>query len=156
MMSTYYEQLQRIVNEYRNAGEEWPATSRQIGAWAVREKRWQPHPASLVSQCAEALANAMREEFITDAQGRTVRAKHAARIEQAVLWADIRTAPREHMEVAFKQRRRAILGDCRQLKLDVDSFNENRSSDQPIQLTFNFTNDLLEIEALAKAENPAA
>ena len=98
----------------------------------------------------------MREEYITDAQGRTVRAKHAARIEQAVLGADIRTAPREHMEIAFKQRRRAILGDCRQLKLDVDSFNDNRSPEQPIPLTFDFTNDLLEIEALAKAESPAA
>ena len=92
----------------------------------------------------------MREEYIKDPQERTVRAKHAARIEQGVLWADIRTAPREHMEIALKQRRRAILGDCRQLKLDVDSYNENRSPVAPIQMSFDFTNDLLEMEALAK------
>lgn len=155
-LATYNEQLQRIVNKYIQAGEEWPATVRQIAAWAVREKLWQPHPASLVSQCAEALSNAMREEYIVDAQGRTVRAKHAARIEQEVLWADIRTAPRQHMEIAFKQRRRAILGDCRQLKLDVDSFNENRAPGEPIQLIFDFTNDLLEWEALAKTGKAVA
>jgi len=149
-MSTYSEQMQAIVNKYIEAGEEWPATTRQIAAWAVRERLWAPHPSSLVSQCAEALAQAMREEYIVDPQGRTVRAKHAARIEQTVLWADIRTASREHIEVAFKQRRHQILGDCRQLKNDVDSFNENQSPIAPIQMSFDFTNDLLELEALVK------
>jgi hypothetical protein len=148
-MSTYNEQLQRIVTEYIEAGEEWPATARQIAAWAVREKLWTPHPSSLVNQCAEDIAQAMREEYMVDPQGRKVRAKHAARVEQGVLWADIRTAPRGHMEIAFKQRRRQILGDCRQLKDDVDSFNENRSSAAPIQMSFDFTRDLLELEALA-------
>ncbi len=60
------------------------------------------------------------------------------------------------MDVAFKQRRRAILGDCRQLNLDVDSFNENRVPDDPIQLIFDFTNDLLELNALEKAAANAA
>lgn len=155
-MATYNEQLQSIVDDYIQAGEEWPATVRQIGAWAVREKRWQPHPASLVSQCAEALSSAMREDYIVDAQGRTVRAKHAARINQTVLWADIRTAPRQHMEIAFTQRRRAILGDCRQLKIDVDSFNENRVPTEPIQMILDFTTDLLEEAALAKEAQAVA
>ena len=149
-MSTYYQQLQAVVTKYIEAREEWPATTRQIAAWAVREKLWAPHPSSLISQYAEALAQAMREEYIVDPQGRTVRAKHAARVEQTVLWGDIRTAPRVHMEIAFKQRRQQIVGDCRQLKADVDSFNENRSPAAPIQMTFDFTNDLLELEALAR------
>jgi hypothetical protein len=148
-MSTYNEQLQRIVTEYIEAGEEWPATARQIAAWAVREKLWTPHPSSLANQCAEDIAQAMREEYMVDPQGRKVRAKHAARVEQGVLWADIRTASPDHMEIAFKQRRRQILGDCRQLKDDVDSFNENRISAEPIQMSFDFTKDLLELEALA-------
>jgi hypothetical protein len=41
---------------------------------------------------------AMREEHIIDPQGRTVRAKHAARFDVGgqplVLWADIRSADR--------------------------------------------------------------
>ena len=149
-MATFNEQMQAIANKYMDSGEEWPATTRQIAAWAVREKLWAPHPSSLISQCAEALSQAMREEYITDAQGRTVRAKHAARVEQAVLWDDIRYANREHMEIALKGRRKMILGDCRQLKTDLDSFNENRSNGDPIQMSFDFTNDLLELDALNK------
>jgi hypothetical protein len=147
---TYNEQMQAIANKYWESGEPWPATSRQIAAWAVRHRLWAPHESSLISQCAEALAQAMREEYIKDPQGRTVRAKHAARVEQAVFWDDIRTAPREHMEVAFKQRRQMILGDCRQLKTDVDSFNQNRSETEPIQMSFDFTNDLLELAAIGR------
>jgi hypothetical protein len=32
------------------------------------------------------------------------------------------------MEIAFQQRRQQILGDCRQLKTDVDSYNDNYNS----------------------------
>ena len=66
-----------------------------------------------------------------------------------VLWDDIRTAPRNHMRISFQQRRQQIVGDCHQLKLDVDSFNENQSPVQPIQLSFDFTLDMEEQIALA-------
>ena len=93
----------------------------------------------------------MREEFITDPQGRRVRAKHAARMdrdegEQGALWDDIRTASHEHMQVAFQQRRQGIVGDCHRLKVDVGSYNDNRGPVEPIQMIFDFTSDLLEME----------
>jgi hypothetical protein len=94
----------------------------------------------------------MAEEYISDPQGRMVRAKHAARLEvqgrQETLWADIRTAPRGHMETAFRQRRGQIVGECRQLKRDVDSYNQNASLDNPIPLVLDFTYDVAEEEAL--------
>ena len=96
----------------------------------------------------------MREEYITDPQGRTVRAKHVARVErsgeQIALWADIRTANRQHMEIAFQQRRQQIVGDCRQLKADVDSYNENRNPGPPVQLVLDFTADVQEMEVIAE------
>jgi hypothetical protein len=151
MARTYREQMQDIANRYTRSGAPWPATARQIAAWAIREKLWAPQPSSLIAQCADQLARAMREEFITDPQGRTVRAKHAARMRegnrQITLWADIRSAPRRHLEVAFQQRRQQILGDCHQLKHDVDSFNDNRAAEQPIQTVFDFTRDLAEYDA---------
>jgi len=119
-----------------------------MAAWAVHSGLWKPQPADVINQCAEQLSRAMREEYVVDPQGRSVRAKHAARIEQLVLWADIRTATAAHMEIAFKQRRQQILGDCRQLQFDVDSFNENRKPPKLIQIIFDFTRDLEE-EALA-------
>ena len=66
--------------------------------------------------------------------------------EQITLWDDIRTATPKHMEIAFQQRRQQVVGDCRQLKTDVDSYNENRKPERPIQIIFDFTFDIEEID----------
>jgi len=151
--STYKDQLQRIVREYQDASQTWPATTHEIAAWAIRKGKWEAQPSSLIDQCAAQLARAMREEYIRDAQGRTVRAKHCARHEvnghQLMFWFDIRTANRDQMVMAFQQRRQQVLGDCRQLKLDVESYNENRSPAEPIPMVLDFELDLEE-ERLAR------
>jgi hypothetical protein len=97
--------------------------------------------------CAEDFAQAMREEYITDPQGRRVRAKHPVRKGQITMWDDIRTASRGHMDASFKQRRNQIVGDCRQLKTDADSWNDAHPQ-LHIDLVFDFTNDLAELEAI--------
>ncbi len=124
-----------------------------MSAWMIEQRLWEPPRTLLISKCAEDLGRALREEYITDPQGRRVRAKHAAKMdrdegEQGALWDDIRTAPHKHMQVAFQQRRQGIVGDCHRLKVDVDSYNDNRSPDEPIQLGLDFTNDVLEMEAV--------
>jgi hypothetical protein len=97
------------------------------------------------------MANAMREEYMTDSKGRRVRVKHPAKMwldgEQTVLWDDIRTAPRLHMQVAFQNRRQGIVSDCRQLKADCDSYNDANPTVEPLQLVFDFTMDLAEDDA---------
>lgn len=151
---TYSEQLQNIVRQYQDAGQPWPASARQIAAWGYAQKLLIPQPSTIIKRYAEEIARAMREEYIVDPQGRTVRAKHAARItidgEQMTLWADIRTAEPQHMKIAFQQRRQQIVGDCRQLKADVDSFNDNVKPVKPIQLVLDFTDDVAELEAMAE------
>jgi len=54
--------------------------------------------------------------------------------------------------MAFAHRRQQIVGDCRQLKMDIDSYNENyRANDErPIQGVFDFTDDLVELELRSK------
>ncbi|HEY5175831.1 MAG TPA: hypothetical protein VII95_09745 [Terriglobales bacterium] len=147
---TYTEQLQKIVADYRSSGQPWPATAHEMAEWAIAEEKWQPQHGAMIRKCAEEIAAAMREEYLTDPQGRRVRTKHVARYgegkSQIPLWEDIRTASREHMEIAFQQRRQQILGDCRQLKTDVDSYNDNYSAADPIQAVFDFTEDLAELE----------
>jgi hypothetical protein len=147
---TYKEQLQRIVADYRGNAQPWPATSHEMAVWAIETGRWQPQRSAMLRKCAEELSDAMREEYITDPQGRRVRSKHVARYgegnAQIPLWADIKTAGRGHMEIAFQQRRQQILGDCRQLKTDVDSFNDNYNKAEPLQMIFDFTDDLAEDE----------
>lgn len=151
------ERLQGLIDQYIGSGQPWPATARQLAAWALDRKLWAPSGDSLLGQCADQFARAMREEYFTDSRGRLVRAKHVARREtpgekqlSLSLWADIRTADRDHMEIAFRQRRHQIVGDCRQLKSDVDFFNEFRipPGAMLIQLVIDFTDDVAEIEAL--------
>jgi len=155
---SYSEQLQMIVRRYRETDQPWPATTRQIAGWGLANNLWAPQHDKIITQFADDLARAMREEYITDDQGRTVRSKHAARVvrdgEQLVLWADIRSAPREHMELALQQRRHQIVGDCRQLKSDADSYNENGNSGKPINLVFDFRDDLAELETMESLRNP--
>ncbi|HUV04019.1 MAG TPA: hypothetical protein VMX94_02810 [Armatimonadota bacterium] len=158
-MLTRNKELQHIADKYREAGQPWPAATRDIAAWAIREDLWTPSRTDLLNQCADQLARAMREEYITDAQGRSVRAKHVAKSwrngELIGLWDDIRTADRQHMAIAFQQRRQQIVGDCRQLKTDVDSYNENRNDGVPINLVLDFTQDVEELEATKKPPDVA-
>ena len=152
---SYKEQLQKIIDGYTEAEGNQPTTTHDMAAWALHEGLWNPQHSSLINQCAAELARMLREEYFVDSKGRHVRAKHAARVrrneEQVTLWADIRTADRSHMTTAFQQRRQQILGDCRQLKIDVDSYNENRCPQEPIQMIFDFTLDLAELEAVSDA-----
>ena len=118
-----------LIQQYRDAGQKWPATKIQIATWAANNHKWEPQKGKMIAECADEIARAMREEYITDPQGRTVRAKHAARVtrdgKQIMLWDDIRTASREHLVAAFSLRRKQIVGSCHQLKNDVGSYNEN-------------------------------
>ncbi len=154
-MATYTKQMQKIVEDYRGSGEPWPAAAKTIAAWAIRTGRWELPASAAISKCAEDVASAMREEYITDKKGRRVRLLHPASTrkgdEQMVLWDDIRTAPRHHMQISFQQRRQAIVGDCRQLKTDVDSYNDAHVEAEPIQIVFDFAMDLAEIEAAQAA-----
>ena len=151
-ISTQYTQLQAIVRAYREAGQEWPASKHAIALWAIAKRRWEPPQSDVINRLADQLARAMAEEYHTDAQGRLVRSKHAAMIrgddrQMSWVWDDVRTATRPHMAAAFQQRRSQIVGDCRQLKTDVDSYNENYNTGDAIQLTLDFTNDVAEAEA---------
>ena len=54
------------------------------------------------------------------------------------------------MQKAFAQRRKQIVGDCRQLKVDMDYYNDTHPGDDPIQISFDFHEDIEEIEILEK------
>lgn len=150
-MNTYNETLQRFADEYFRESGQQTATTKEIAAWAIRTRRWEPPTDLLIQKCREDIAKAMREQYLDEEAGKPVRAKHVARIrdsagEQHHLWADIRLAPHEHMEIAFQQRREQIVGDCRQLKRDVDYYNGIHPDRVEIQLLLDFTDDVAEGE----------
>ena len=155
-MSDYKKQLQRIVKDYRQSGQEWPASSADIARWALKNKKYDLRTPTIEKIVRRELAQAMREEYITDAKGRRVRAKHPAKVkrngEQITIWDDIRTAPRTHMEMAFANRRNHIVAECRQVKTDVDSYNDANPLQRPIQMVLDFTRDVEELEGIEIVE----
>jgi hypothetical protein len=154
------EQNQRIVAKYRESGQPWPATAIDIARWAIGKRLWEVHPSRIVRQCADQIAEAMRQEYITDPQGRRIRVKHVApyddKGQMSLKWDDMRSAPPEHMEMAFAYKRQLIVSDCRQLKLEIESYNQNYNKGMMIQGIFDFTNDLIELELQAKTNRNAA
>ena len=142
------EQMQEIYRMYLAERGKVPVTMHEVADWAISYGHWKPQPSDMVSKCAEELSRALRNEYFTDPQGRRVRAKHAATVrenqETFTYWDDIRTASRDHMELAFQQRRVAIVADCCQLNTDVESFNQNHNKGEPIQMFWDFTYDIEE------------
>jgi len=55
------------------------------------------------------------------------------------------------MQLTFQQKRRAIVGECRQLKTAQDSYNDAHPDAAPLQVSFDFNMDLAEIEAAVAA-----
>jgi hypothetical protein len=151
----FTEQMQQLVEDYRAAGQPWPASTEEMAEWAVANDRYQLTRGMAVSQCKEHLARAMRLEHVIDSKGRSVRKYYAARMRrpnggQKTLWGDWDSEP-EFMEVAVANRRNQILGECRQLKTDVVSYNERKAPQRPIQVSFDFSIDLEELEQLQDA-----
>lgn len=159
MQKTKTEFLQQITEQYRAAGKKWPATCKEIAAWAIHEGLWKPYPKNLITQCASEIAAAMREEHFTDPQGRVVRKKRPYRAtdgllegneEQVFLWVDMQEVKPEEAEMAFQYGRKWNLDSCRQLKLGVDSYNENNPHNAYIEMSFDFTDDLSEMDQPAE------
>ena len=114
-----------------------------------RQELWSPQPADVRKKFSADLADALRQEYKTDSSGRSYRVNHAVRStvggKQSSFWADIDSAPPEHMAKAFQQRRRHIVGENYQLRLDVDHFNEIDPEREPFQLILDYEDDIEEM-----------
>ena len=149
---TKNERLQDICNQYSADGQPWPAGNKAIAAWAIRTKRWTAPQKSLIDQCAQELADAMRAEMETDPQGRTVHAKRFAKIKevdedtgnlvQKMIWFDSHTRTGQLMRVSQAQWRKSILGECRQFRIEEESFNDNNTEGAVLTSSLDFEIDL--------------
>lgn len=106
------------------------------------------------------MSKALREEYRKDKYGRKYRVNHAVRVTKAgvqcTLWGGMDHSPRSFMVKSYGQRRNQIVGDCLQLKTDVDVFNDKHPQEDPIQIVLNFTDDVEEIQNLKNRRNQAA
>lgn len=152
---TKNEILQDLADEWCEETGSTSINTTELANWMMRERGWQPQRADAISVIKKELQVALREWFITDPQGRRVRLKHAQRVtrelkdgshEQFMLWRDIRKATRPQMQAAFQQRRFGVVMDCHRLKIDVESYNQNWNNSVNIQIEFDFTDDMYDLD----------
>ncbi|MCC6863398.1 MAG: hypothetical protein IT544_01115 [Rhodobacteraceae bacterium] len=147
-MARYNEQLQKVWHQYEAQNGFVPSTTREAVAWGVSQGMIQLPELDRFAKLAEDMATALREEYATDEQGRRYRVNHAVRVSKAgvqyTFWAIMKDAPRDHMQKAFIQRREQIVGDCVQLSIDVAAYNDFNKGEAPIQMIFDFRDDIEE------------
>jgi len=129
-------------------------SSEELANWVVMNNGYQAPLLNPVKLCAREIAGALREETFVDPQGRRVRRNYTvptvnARGEQQLMWIDSSAAPKQ-MHRALQTSRDRILDDCRHLKTDTDSYNENNRYGASIHISFDFTNDLKELDAASE------
>lgn len=162
-MSAYGDQVKSYVEQYQNEKSNTGLIdAHEVAAWALVRGLHKPNFKTMVDAVAADIAQVFREEYRTDGSGRRYRAKHAAMQKignkSFSLWADMddANAPRSHFVKSFAQRRQQIVGDCVQLKTDVDVYNEKDSKADPIQVPLDFTADVEELQLLNKPLRNAA
>jgi hypothetical protein len=150
-MTTQAEYLQNLWKRYEKENLYEPTGTREVAEWAVREGLIRPPTVDPLDVLAGQFSRALREEYATDAHGSRYRVNHAVRISkngvQHTFWGIMGFANHSHMERAFAQRREQVIGDCLQLKIDVDVYNEKNPAQEPIQLILDFTEDVAERQA---------
>lgn len=159
-MATRNEQSANILDRYLNEVNAEPVSLDEVAEWALNEGLFWPEPRDLKKICRDAIAQGARAQKRFDGK-RWYRAKHSLRSNvggiQLSLWADIdKNASHGFMEKSIGQRRRSIVDDCFQMKMDADHFNEANPEFEPIQPVLDFSEDVDEREALLDGGESAA
>ncbi len=148
---SYAKQMRKFFREYEAEGNPMPADLNDVYEWARLTGRWEPSQEIARRAFVEDMSRALREDYFTDDAGNRVRAMHPAAVKkdgaQFHLWQDARTAAHGHMAAAFAGRRNGVVGDLKQLKVDVDWYNRTFADRPAIQLVLNFEDDIAELEA---------
>lgn len=152
-MSTYGNQIKSYIERYQaEMGSDGLLEPHAVAEWAYQRGLHKPSMRTVVNAIAADISQFFREEYRTSVDGRRYRAKHAVRFKKGdrtlSLWADMDDvkAPRDHFVRSFAQRRQQIVGDCFQLKTDVDVYNGKFPAQQPIQIPIDFTLDVEEMQ----------
>lgn len=145
-----------LIDQYKKAHQEDgdETNLHLVAPWVIKEGLWKQPPMDPEENLRRQMSRAMRNEYITDPQGRDVRLHHPVIIEEMTpsgvrrrsRWYTIFDAPADHMRLAAQLRRRASLSDAVQLKLDYESWNDNNKfGDTLPPLDFDFNKDIEEM-----------
>lgn len=150
-MGTYKENMLDIWKQYHDEISAEPADLRELAAWAIAQGKWAPRPVDVAASFAREMADILREQTRTDKDGRQYRAFIPAKAKDKdgfplFKWADIDLAPRAHVEKGVQGERRSIASDCFALAMKVDHYNAMHPDEEPLQIIFNFEEDIEEMK----------
>ena len=156
-MSKYKEGMLRIWEQYQRDVSPDPTDLRDIGAWARTRGLWAPRPVDIDASFARDMAEVLREQVRIDKDGRKYRAFIPARERgkdglPLFKWADIDVAPRNHVEKGVQGERRQIANDCFALAMKVEHYNAAHPDEDPLQIPFNFEEDIEEMKMAKRLE----
>jgi hypothetical protein len=147
-----------IIDCYKQAHpDEGPDVSPDLVAdWAMMQPDlWRPVQISPRDQLKRLVARSLRETYMTDPQGREVRANHPVFTDVMTTDGPRRMAryyplfqsPAAIARIFFSYKRKAALHDVMQLDLDFESWSDNNvfrdSLDRP---DYNFNTDMEELK----------
>ena len=153
-MSDYNDQMVAIMDRYINEVDDEPSSLTDVVDWALDKGLLRAAPRDIRKVLRDALADSLRQDKRFDGK-RWYRAKHSVRTHiggvQLSLWADIdRNASHSFMQKSAGQRRRGMVNDAFQLKMDLDHYNEANPGQEPIPLILDLTDDVAEMEAAGR------
>lgn len=148
---TKTELYQELFRQYQNEHDHKISGTREVVDWAVENGLLPVPQIDPLDISAGEMSRALREECATDAKGRRYRVNQAVRYTkkgaQVTMWGIEGFVDPSHSIMSFAQRREQIIGDCLQLKTDVDVHNDKHSDiGQQYELDLDFTQDVAERE----------
>lgn len=143
-MATRHQEMQRIIRQYKEETGKKEVDMRAVAAWATTRGWPMPKPTNPLDRLAQEFSRAAREETRRDARtGKPYRVNHAVPSGQGTFWIDIdEPHPRSHMLKSLIQRREQMIGDGLQLSFDADHWNSINTSEEPIVIPLDFTDDI--------------
>lgn len=142
--------MQHLILEWKKVTGEIEINMHEVAEFATKRGWPLPQPVSAIERLAKEFSQAAREETRQDTKtGRPYRVYHAYPASgggpaQGMLWIDIDEAPRPIMVKSAVMRREQVVGDMVQLYLDLDHYNRKNSSQEPIILPTDLTEDVNE------------
>jgi hypothetical protein len=143
-------QILYLIAQYRQLFEVDVVDTQAVAQWAISSGLWKRPPVDPEILLRRELARALRTEYYRDPQGRDVRKNHPVVVTEGLqrkwYWAAITEASPKHMRLSLQQRRQGILADCRQHRIDFDSYNDNNKFKAELSLfDYDFNKDLEEL-----------
>ncbi len=145
---TKQKEMQFLIREWKKETENVEIDMHAVAQFAAQRGWPIPAPVSGLERLAKEFSQAAREETKQDSKtGRPYRVYHAYPNDaagQGMLWIDIDEAPRKIMVKSAVMRREQVIGDMVQLYLDLDHWNRVNTTDDPINLPTDLTQDVAE------------